>query len=159
MPDTEVTTDHTPAEPKPVGSFSSGGSSSSIAISPPAPRPSHPATASHSDRDDFLEKLVMELGNMAIPEWENLDVPAMVTRLLDRKETLSNPDAIKAIRKEADGLLKKGTWDINTVMEQSELLKGARDHKQKLHLGSLMTICSVGIARRTKTVLLLCSKT
>ena len=66
----------------------------------------------------------------------------MVTRLLDRAETLSNPKALEAIRKEAKGLLSKGTWDLRTVMEKSELIKAAKRAGNRLHIGSLMTICS-----------------
>jgi len=123
------------ATAKPIGKSgpgisSSGGSSSSTA--PPSMSPENEA---------LLNELVEDLAAIMMGGDES-DMTAMVTRLLDRSETLSNPEAIKAIRKEADGLLSKGTWDIKTVMEQRHLLQKARKNGEKLHLGSLMTICS-----------------
>ena len=44
-------------------------------------------------------------------------MPAAVHQLLNRKEMLSNPEAMKAVRKEADGLVNKGTGDTTTVRE------------------------------------------
>jgi hypothetical protein len=69
-------------------------------------------------------------------------IDAMVTRLLDRSEAMSNPKALEAIHKEADGLLAKGTWDLNTVREKDDVMAEARANKEKTHIGSLMTICS-----------------
>jgi len=69
-------------------------------------------------------------------------VHAAVTRLLDRTETLNNPKALEAIRKEADGLLRKGTWDLQSVREKSDLIRESLNSGEKVHIGNLMTICS-----------------
>ena len=53
---------------------------------------------------------------------ENEKVPAMVTRLLDRKEMLASEDALKAIRKEAEGLVAGDTWLLDTVQELHDLM-------------------------------------
>ena len=50
---------------------------------------------------------------------------AAVTRLLSRQEMMSNPAARTAIRKEAEGLIQKGTWKLDTVTERDELTAGA----------------------------------
>jgi hypothetical protein len=69
-------------------------------------------------------------------------IDAMVTRLLDRSEAMSNPKALEAIQKEANGLLAKGTWNLETVRERDDVVAEARANKDKTHIGSLMTICS-----------------
>ena len=73
---------------------------------------------------------------------EDSNFDAMVTRLLDRQETLGNPNAIAAIQKEAAGLVSKGTWDLDSVREKDEVVKDARKKNAKTHIGSLMAICS-----------------
>ena len=83
------------------------------------------------------------------------DNMAMVTRLLERAETLANPKALEAIRKEANGLLSKGTWDIRTVMEKANLLSQAKSSNEKLHVGSLMTICSEKFAEMEEALRIL----
>ena len=40
------------------------------------------------------------------------EVLAMVTKLLSRAEMLSNPKALEAVKAEADGLIKAGTWPL-----------------------------------------------
>ena len=69
--------------------------------------------------------------------------PMMVTKLLDRKEMFQHPDAIKAVREEAEGLLKLNTWDESTVIEKDELNEKARKDGRKIHVGNLMSICSI----------------
>ena len=77
-------------------------------------------------------------------------VPAAVTTLLSRHEMLANPDAIKAVKKEADGLASKNTWDLLSVKEAETIKQEARKSGRKVHLGSLMTICSVKFAELAK---------
>ena len=44
------------------------------------------------------------------PHAPSTEIQAMVTKLLSRAEMLSNPKALEAVKAEADGLLKAGTW-------------------------------------------------
>jgi hypothetical protein len=67
---------------------------------------------------------------------------ALVTRLLERSEMIANPKALEAVHKEAVGLEAKNTWDLATVVEKDDLLAAARRDGRKLHIGSLMSICS-----------------
>ena len=71
---------------------------------------------------------------------EGPDVAAAVTRLLSRKEMMSNPAALKAVRDEAAGLESVGTWDLNSVREKEEVAEQARKTGIKVHFGQLMTI-------------------
>ena len=66
----------------------------------------------------------------------------MVTRLLDRREMLSKPAALQAVKKEATGLEAGGTWLNDTVRELHELKKNAKDTGNKVIIGQLMTLCS-----------------
>ena len=66
----------------------------------------------------------------------------MVTRLLDRKEMLSKPAALEAVRKEADGLAAGGTWLLDTVQELQTLKQTAKNTGEKVIIGQLMSICS-----------------
>lgn len=71
------------------------------------------------------------------------EVKAMVTKLLSRAEMLSNPKALDAIRAEADGLVKAGTWDLSTVREKEDVRKEAKASGVSVHFGQLMTIASI----------------
>ena len=55
---------------------------------------------------------------------------------------LHDPKALDAVRKEAEALLSKGTWDLSSVREKTSVQTEARDTGIKVHLGSLMSICS-----------------
>ena len=50
----------------------------------------------------------------------------MVTRLLDRREYLSNPKAVEAVGKEIAGLQAAGTWDISSVREKDDIIEESR---------------------------------
>ncbi len=54
------------------------------------------------------------------------DVTAMVTKLLSRTEMLASPEALSAVRKEAEGLVSAGTWDLGSVWEQAEVRSEAK---------------------------------
>ena len=84
-----------------------------------------------------LEDFDLEIDPEAEPK-----VLAAVTRLLSRQETMANPKAKEAVRKEAQGLVDKGTWDLSTVIERSDLTAGAKKKGIKIHMGQLMSICS-----------------
>jgi len=80
--------------------------------------------------------------------WDSVDdydpgVFAAVTKLLDRGETRANPDAVRAVQKEGEALVKAGTWLEDTVVEKTELIERAKRDKDTIHLGELMPICSI----------------
>ncbi len=79
---------------------------------------------------------------LVIHEDDNPEVYALVTRLLSRNETLNNPAALRAIRKEADGLESVETWDLSSVQEKDIVVREARSTGKHIHLGQLMSICS-----------------
>ena len=69
-------------------------------------------------------------------------VPAMVTRQLPRSEVIARPDALEAIKKEFDGIGKMGTWDFESVEEESVVRKRAIENNTTIHLADLLAICS-----------------
>jgi hypothetical protein len=69
--------------------------------------------------------------------------PIMVTKLLTPLEMHKNPDAIKAVQEEAQGLLKLNTWDESTVIDRDDLKRQAQEQNQEIHIGNLMSICSI----------------
>ena len=71
------------------------------------------------------------------------EIKAMVTKLLSRAEMLSNPKALEAIRAEADGLVKAGTWNLSSVREKEDVRKEAKASGVSVHFGQLMTIASI----------------
>jgi len=66
---------------------------------------------------------------------------AAVTKQLDRKEW--NDKAHDAIRTEGRSLIDCGTWLESTVTEKDDLLARARKTGEDIHVGDLLTICSV----------------
>eukprot|EP00434_Breviolum_minutum_P044887 symbB.v1.2.040145.t1/scaffold7025.1/size13762/1 len=81
------------------------------------------------------------LGN-SITE-DSSEVHAMVTKLLSRAEMLNDPRALQAIREEAEGLVKAGTWDLESVQEYQSVKDQARKSGVSVHFGQLMTIASI----------------
>ena len=71
------------------------------------------------------------------------EVNAAVTKLLSRAEMLSSPEALQAVKAEADGLVAKGTWDLSSVREQDEVRSEAKATGTSVHFGQLMTIASI----------------
>ena len=67
----------------------------------------------------------------------------MVTKLLSRAEMLSNPLALEAVKVEADGLIKAGTWSLDSVSEKEEVRAEAKRTGVSVHFGRLMTIASI----------------
>ena len=72
----------------------------------------------------------------------------LVTRLLDRKEVRADPLAQQAIWTEAQALLKEGTWLEDTMMDKDDLIRLSRSNGKKIHMGNLLTICSIKFAER-----------
>ena len=56
---------------------------------------------------------------------------------------LASPEALSAVRKEAEGLEKAGTWDLNSVWEQADVCSEAKKTGISVHFGQFMTIASV----------------
>ena len=54
--------------------------------------------------------------------------------------------ALPAIRQEADDLIAAGTWDLITVVEKEDLVARAKQAGERIHLGVLITICSIRFA-------------
>ena len=85
---------------------------------------------------------------------------------------LNDPRALQAIREEAEGLVKAGTWDLDSVQEYQSVKDQARKSGVSVHFGQLMTIASIkffelaqqvglstaAIVRRMRTELPLCTK-
>jgi hypothetical protein len=76
-------------------------------------------------------------------DFDSPTIPTMVTKLLDRPEARSNPKAIEAIKSEARALVEAGTWIEDTVIEKHLLVANAKASGETIHLGDLMSICSV----------------
>ena len=86
--------------------------------------------------------LVFESDPSAAATAPGMVCPLAVTRLLDRKEWLGNEKALAALRKEADGLEKAGTWDLESVREKLDVAAEARRSNKSVHFGQLMSIVS-----------------
>ena len=56
---------------------------------------------------------------------------------------LASPEALQAIKEEADGLGNAGVWDLSTVREQGEVAAEVRRTHTKVHFGQLMIISSI----------------
>ena len=78
-----------------------------------------------------------------IPQPSSTNINALVTKLLSRSEMLSNPEALKAVKAEAEGLVKAGAWDLNSVREFEDVKSEARASRVSVHFGKLMTIASI----------------
>ena len=71
------------------------------------------------------------------------EVAAMVTKLLSRAEMLASPEALAALRSEADGLRAVPVWDETNPREYADVQKEAKSSGAKVHFGRLMTIVSI----------------
>ena len=69
-------------------------------------------------------------------------LPAAVTRQLPCNEVLSREDAFQAIRKEFQGIASMGTWDWDSVAEESSVKRDALNRGETIHLADLLAICS-----------------
>ena len=89
------------------------------------------------------EQLIAQALHLEDPKAPTPEIKAMVTKLLSRAEMLSNPKDLEAIRAEADGLVKAGTWDLGSVREKEDVCKEAKASGVSVHFGQLMTIASI----------------
>ncbi|CAE7560940.1 RE1 [Symbiodinium natans] len=71
------------------------------------------------------------------------EVNALVTKLLSRAEMLASPQALEAIRAEADGLRAVPVWDETNPREYRDVQSEARRTGAKVHFGKLMSIASI----------------
>ena len=105
------------------------------------------ATAPHAHREHEVylpDFAVSHLGSLPGPGSHTAEtVPLAVTKLLERSEVYSHPGALDAVKLEGQELLKAGTWLLDTVIEKDALVAQARRKGEKIHLGDLMSICSV----------------
>ena len=56
---------------------------------------------------------------------------------------LASPEALSAVRKEAEGLENAGTWDLKSVREHADVRSEAKKTGISVHFGQLMTIASI----------------
>ena len=85
------------------------------------------------------ERLFSQALGFDSPSTSTEEVTAMVTKLLSRSEMLSDPRALEAIKAEADGLVKAGTWDLDSVREKDDVRADAKASGVSVHFGQLMT--------------------
>ncbi|CAE7028491.1 GIP [Symbiodinium sp. CCMP2592] len=104
------------------------------------------------ESDQEASKLVEEVVDLSalmcavhgIPkEAPSKEVSAMVTKLLSRAEMLSSPEALKAVKQEADGLRAVPVWDETNPQEYASVQAQARRTGTKVHFGKLMSIASI----------------
>eukprot|EP00435_Cladocopium_sp_Y103_P068276 s2538_g31.t1 len=86
-----------------------------------------------------LEALMAEALDLPKREGSDPEVQAMVTKLLSRSEMLSDPEAMKAVKAEADAKC----WDEASVREKDEVRDEAKKSGVSVHFGQLMTIASI----------------
>ena len=69
--------------------------------------------------------------------------PLGVTKLLDYRETRTNPRAIEAVKAEVEALASRGTWDTEEVQEKEAVVEWAKRTGTKVHIGEGLGICSI----------------
>ena len=68
---------------------------------------------------------------------------AFVTKNPKKSEWNNNPQAIAAVKKEAEGLRKNNTWDDSSVTTLSNLELQAKKSGNKVKIVNLLTLCGV----------------
>ena len=115
----------------------------SVAPPTPAALPPTPAGERASSSGHACDPLDDDIVPECPPEEPADEVfPAAVTRQLPRAEVIARPDALKAIRKEFDGVASMGTWDWASVDEEHNVKKRAIENHETIHLADLLAICS-----------------
>ena len=89
------------------------------------------------------DKLLAQAIDPSLKDESPQEIKAMVTKLLSRAEMLSNPKALEAVKAEADGLIKAGTWSLDSVREKEDVRAEAKRTGVSVHFGQLMTIASI----------------
>jgi len=92
----------------------------------------------YSSLEVFLEKSQEEEAGGTAADAAALPViPAMVTKLLDRSEMMSDPKARAAVRAEGEAIVDAGTWLQSTVMEKEDCWPGPGKLEQRFTLATL----------------------
>ena len=91
------------------------------------------------------EKFIPVMPVTHAPEEHRLKVDdtvhnSVVARNLTNREIRENPDAIKAMSHEFNRLDNKGTWDLNSVSEWSQVSNQAKAEGKKVHVGRVFGI-------------------
>ena len=116
------------------------------------------------ETDETTKQLVSDIVDLngLISEIEGLprdpsspEVTAMVTKLLLRAEMLTSPEALAAVRAEADGLRSVPTWDEDHPREFEDVRSESRKSGIKVLFGKLMTIASIKFYELAKHPLLM----
>ena len=71
------------------------------------------------------------------------EVQAVVTKLFSCAGMLSNPKALDAVKAGADGLIKAGTWSLDSVRDKEDVRAEAKRTGVSAHFGQLMAIASI----------------
>ena len=69
-----------------------------------------------------------------------------VTKVLEHKEIRNDPKAREAILAEGRALVDEGMWLESTVINKADLVANARKEGKKIHMGDLLTLCSIKYA-------------
>jgi len=105
---------------------------------------SHPHREHDPPTSDFSPSTLESAAAVVVDLAEgDSQVPGCVTQLLDRAQAATDPQAIAAVRTEADALEQAGTWLLDSVVERDELIQRAKTDGEKIHLGEIMPICSI----------------
>ncbi len=67
----------------------------------------------------------------------------MVHKQLPPRERRKIPEAMAAVQKEYDKLLKSGSWDMSGVREYSELCAEYTKKGRKCHFGMVFPLCHI----------------
>ena len=70
-------------------------------------------------------------------------VPAMVTKLFDRREWTHHPKTFDAIKDKGKALVSAKTWLEDSVTEKADLIRNANEKGETIHMGNLLTLCSI----------------
>ena len=104
------------------------------------------------ESDETAKTLVEEIADLhglfcdmnGLPkETPGPEVNALVTKLLSRAEMLASPEALAAVRSEADGLRSVPVWDEQHPREFKDVQSEACTSGTKVHFGKVMTIASI----------------
>ena len=106
-----------------------------------------PTQVGHRERNDVpsvpVECACAPLGMDGPEVGVRLRTPLGVTKLLDYRETRTNPRAIEAVKAEVEALASRGTWDTEDVQEKEAVVEWAKRTGTTVHIGEGLGICSI----------------
>ena len=91
----------------------------------------------------YTKELAQVLKECWYPQLRYKSIPALVTLNLPKSTWLNDPRGVEAVKKEAEGLRKNGTWDDNTVQLVLTLKTDARKKGVQIKLAELVTLCGI----------------